>query len=53
MLQIRNTMSTDLSFRFDRHTNLLYINTNGDKPDYITIEYVPRYDSVDEIASDY
>ena len=53
MLQIRNSMSTDLSFRFDRHTNRLYINTSGDKPQHITIEYVPRYNSVDEIVSDY
>ena len=53
LLQIRNTMSTDLLFRFDRHTNYLYINVTTDKPQYITIEYVPRYDYVDEIVSDY
>lgn len=53
MLQMRNTLSTDLLFRFDRHTNLLYINISSGKPDYITIEYVPRYDNVDEIVSDY
>ena len=46
-------MSTDLLFRFDRHTNYLYINVTTDKPQYITIEYVPRYDYVDEIVSDY
>lgn len=53
MMQIRNTMSTDLSFRFDRHDNYLYVNTNGEKPNYITIEYVPRYDNVEQIVSDY
>ena len=52
-LQIRNSMSTDLLFRFDRHTKLLYINVGTNKPQNITIEYVPRYDNVDEIASDY
>ena len=52
-LQIRNTASTDLQFRFDKHTNYLYINCSFDKPDYITIEYVPRYNDVSEIVSDY
>lgn len=50
---MHNTMSTDLIFRFDRHTKYLYINVGTNTPDYITIEYVPRYDDVDEIASDY
>lgn len=53
MLQIRNTMSTDLIFRFDKHTNYLYINCAFDKPSFITIEYVPRYNNVEEIVSDY
>ena len=52
-LQIRNTLSTDLSFRFDRSTNQLYINTSSGTPTLITIEYIPRYDSVDEIESDF
>lgn len=46
-------MSTDLVFRFDRHTKLLYINIGTNKPSKITFEYVPRYDNVDDIASDY
>lgn len=53
MMQIRNTASTDLAFRFDRHSNRLYININGDEPQNITIEYVPRYDDVSEIVSDF
>ena len=52
-MQIKNTVSTDLTFRFDRHTNYLYINTSGDKPSTITIEYVPLYENVEEIVSDY
>ena len=52
-LQIRNTLSTDLLFRYDKHSNLLYINCSFDKPQLITIEYVPRYNSVDEIVSDF
>lgn len=52
-LQLRNSLSTDLLFRFDRHTKYLYINVGTNTPQYITIEYIPRYNDVDEIASDY
>ena len=52
-LQIRNTLSTDLSFRYDKASNMLYINTSSGTPTLITIEYIPRYDSVDEITSDF
>lgn len=52
-LQTRNTLSTDLAFRFDRVENKLYINSIIDKPSFITIEYIPRYDSVEEIVSDF
>lgn len=51
--QIRNTLSTDLLFRFDKHTNRLYINVSQNLPQYITIEYVPLYKDVSEIVSDY
>ena len=53
MLQMRNTTSTDLAFIFDKSTNQLYINTASDMPSNITIMYVPRYDSVEDINSDY
>lgn len=53
LLQMRNTTSTDLLFRFDKASNKLYINIANNVPSTITIEYVPRYDSVDEIQSDY
>lgn len=53
MLQMRNTTSTDMAFMFDKSTNQLYINTASDIPTQITIMYVPRYDSVEEINSDY
>ena len=52
-MQNRNTISTDLLFRFDKHSNSLYINCAFDKPSYITVEYIPRYNSVDEIVSDF
>ena len=53
LLQMRNTTSTDLSFKQDKQANKLYINCAYDYPDYITIEYIPVYESVEEIESDY
>ena len=49
--QIRNTMSTDMSFKDDRHNSKLYISnyTSG----MVTIEYVPKLTSVEDIKSDY
>lgn len=51
--QIRNTTSTDLAFRYDKSSNKLYINIATSKPSNITIEYVPIFNDVSEIKSDY
>ena len=51
--QIRNTTSTDLAFRYDKPSNKLYINMATNKPKDITIEYIPRFNDVSEITSDY
>ena len=51
--QMRNTTSTDLAFRFDKTDNKLYINVSTGTPRTITIEYVPKYDDVSQITSDY
>ena len=51
--QIRNTTSTDLAFRYDKSSNKLYINVATHMPDKVTIEYVPRFNDVSEIVSDY
>ena len=53
MLQIRNTISTDLSFYFDKSDNKLYINVSSDIPKEVTIIYIPRFDDVSQITSDY
>ena len=53
MQQMRNTVSTDLAFFYEDDEKRLYINTTLDSGSYVTIEYVPRYDSVDEIKSDF
>lgn len=52
LLQIRNTMSTDLDFNRDIVNNRLYINTM-DEPIYITIEYVPNIYEVEDIKDEY
>lgn len=52
-LRIRNTLSTDLSFFYDKYENKLYINTSASVPTTITVEYVPRLTSVEDFKSDY
>jgi len=53
LLSIKNTMSTDMSFKEDRHAKKLYINNAASIPTYVTIEYVPKLKSVEDIKSDY
>lgn len=53
MQQIGNTLSTDLIFYYEDSEKKLYINTTLNTGSKVTIEYVPRYDSVDEITSDF
>ena len=52
-LQIRNTISTDLTYRYDKPTEKLYVNCAYDFPQAITIEYIPRFDDVSQITSDF
>ena len=52
MYQIKNTMSTDMSFKEDRHNKKLYIN-NYNAPSMVTIEYIPKLTSVEDVKSDY
>lgn len=64
LLQMKSTLSTELNFREILHDrgrdpknptdkHLLYINSSYDTPTAITIEYVPAYDSVEQVTSDY
>lgn len=50
--QTRNTISTDMAFREDKHNHKLYINSMS-SPGYVTIEFIPKLNSVEEIQSDY
>lgn len=51
--QLGNTLSTDLSFYYDDAAEKLYINTRMNEGSPITIEYIPRYNNVEEITSDF
>ena len=51
--QMRNTMSTDMAFKEDRHNKKLYINRAMSAPNMVTIEYIPKLNSVEDIQSDY
>jgi hypothetical protein len=51
--KIKNTMTTDLSFKEDRHNNKLYISAANGAPSMITVEYIPKLTSVEDIKSDY
>lgn len=52
--QIRNTMSTDMSFIEDKHNSKLYINGYSmGIGDMVTIQFIPKLNSVEDIKSDY
>lgn len=51
--QIQNTLSTDMAWYYEDAKKLLYINTAMAAGENVTIEYVPRYDNVEEITSDF
>ena len=53
ILQLRNTIGTDLAFYYDVVKEQLTINVTAGIPDYISIEFLPHYKSVEEIVSDY
>lgn len=53
LLQMRNNTSTDMAFKQDHQAGKLYINTGYDVPNYVTIEYVPMFKSVEQIKSNY
>jgi hypothetical protein len=52
MSQIKNTIATDLAYKEDRHNNKLYVSASGGSS-MITIEYIPKLKTVEDIKSDY
>lgn len=53
LLQMRNTTTTDMSFKYDKQGDKLYINSAMDKPTMITVEYIPIIRDVKDVKSDY
>ena len=53
LLQMRNTLSTPLDFKEDKHNNKLYITSSYEVGYKITIEYVPIFKNVEDVKSDY
>ena len=51
--QVRNTLSTDMFWKYDERKKQLYVNASQGTPANVTIEYVPRFDSVEEVVSDF
>ena len=45
-------MSTDMAFREDKHNHKLYINSSS-SPKSVTIEFIPKLKSAEDIQSDY
>jgi len=53
LTQVRNTISTDMAFREDKHAHRLYLNNNMSAPGMIAVEYIPKLSAVEDIKSDY
>lgn len=51
--QIKNTISTDLDFYWDKDNADLYVYANYPKPVAITIVYIPDFKSVEDIKEPY
>lgn len=53
MLKNVNTISGDRQFLFDYDRQLLFVNFNQQYPTSITIEYIPEYDTAEQIEDSY
>lgn len=53
MTQIKNTISTDLDYTYDKAAQKLYINTVYPIPQSLTIVYIPEFKDVSDIKENY
>lgn len=51
--QVKNTLVTDLNYRWDDFSKRLYIQASHPRPDKITIVYIPLIDSIEDLTSSY
>lgn len=52
MAQVRNTLSTDFQWKYDKHNQIIYVAHRDPKPVACTIQYVPDYQDVSEIVGE-
>lgn len=53
IMQIRNTTSTDMAHTYDKSDEKLYVNVSSNLPTKMTVMFIPRYDDVSQITSDF
>jgi len=51
MAQVRNTISTDFTWKYDQDNQVVYCTHRDPRPVCLTIQYVPDYKDVSEIKS--
>lgn len=51
--QVKNTISTDMDFYYDKLHEVLYIYSQNPIPSAVTIGYIPEFENVNEIYSPY
>lgn len=52
MAQVRNTISTDFQWRYDKYNQIVYVAHRDPKPVTCTIRYVPDFQDVSEIIDE-
>ena len=52
MAQVRNTISTDFQWRYDKYNQIVYVAHRDPKPVTCTIRYVPDFKDVSEIIDE-
>ena len=52
MAQVRNTMSTDFQWRYDKLNQVVYCAHRDPRPAMVTVRYVPDFKDVSEVVGD-
>lgn len=52
MAQVRNTLTTDFQWNYDRHNQVILIAHRDPRPSEVTVRYVPDYKDVSEITNE-
>lgn len=52
MAQVRNTLSTDFQWKFDKLNQVIYCAHRDPRPSHVTVRYVPDFRDVSELVGD-